>query len=222
MRDLDRVRGGDAGGLGPAAAKECGLSLRRTPGMRQKVSATTPISSMQGGTRVKGVFIVPRHAGHDQRALRPQGSLERGDHPGRPPSTGLTFEKAQWTSSTPLGQTPRAWSWAIGVGETGWAGMRESYHSPHQSRNSGGRKTQGFQKSKALSRNRGRAICPFQRENRAPEGEYGFHSGSAAVETPNPEKRKRLLWKSWRKTPTAAPSLWNERELYGFQPRRLP
>ena len=54
VRDLDRVRGGDAGGLGPAAAKECGLSLRRTPGMRQKVSATTPISSMQGERGSKG------------------------------------------------------------------------------------------------------------------------------------------------------------------------
>ena len=31
-----------------------------------------------------------------------------GDHPAGPPSTGLTFEKAQWTSSTPLGCTPRA------------------------------------------------------------------------------------------------------------------
>ena len=84
VRDLDRVRGGDARRRGPAAAKECGLSLRRTPGCRQKVSATTPISSMQGVDRgSKGVLIVPRHAGHHQRARGAQGSLEGGDQSGR-------------------------------------------------------------------------------------------------------------------------------------------
>ena len=61
------MRGGDARRSGPAAAKECGLSLRRTPGCRQKVSATTPISSMQGSTADQRVLIVPRHAGHHQR-----------------------------------------------------------------------------------------------------------------------------------------------------------
>ena len=95
VRDLDRVRGGDARRLGPAAAKECGLSLRRTPGCRQKVSATTPISSMQGVDRGSKVLIVPRHAGHHQRARGAWAAWRAAINPAGPPSTGLTFEKAQ-------------------------------------------------------------------------------------------------------------------------------
>ena len=102
VRDLDRVRGGDARRLGPAAAKECGLSLRRTPGCRQKVSATTPISSMQGSTADQGCS-----SSHDMLGITSvpagPGQPGGGDQSGRPPSTGLTFEKAQWTSSTPPG-----------------------------------------------------------------------------------------------------------------------
>ena len=36
-----------------------------------------------GRPRIKGVLIVPRHAGHHQRARGAQGSLEGGDQSGR-------------------------------------------------------------------------------------------------------------------------------------------
>ena len=89
-------------------------------------------------------------------------------------------------------------SWAISwVGETGWAGMRESYHSPHQSRNSGGRKTQGFQKVESPVAQSGKSHppAPFQRENRAPEGgvfSFGVSTAALPLWKLNPEKRKRL------------------------------
>jgi hypothetical protein len=44
------MRGRDPIRSGPSAAKACGLSLRRAPGIRQNVSATTPIP-MQGVVR---------------------------------------------------------------------------------------------------------------------------------------------------------------------------
>ena len=142
-----------------------------------------------------------------------------------PPSTGLTFEKAQWTSSTPLGCTPRAWSWAISwVGETGWAGMRESYHSPHQSRNSGGRKTQGFQKVEKPCRAIGEepSLPPSSAKIVRRKGSIFFSTAALPLWKPQTPKSGRDFVEIVRKTPTAALSLWNERELYGFQPRRLP
>ena len=83
------MRGGDARRLGPAAAKECGLSLRRTPGCRQKVSATTPISSMQGVDRgskgcssshdMLGITSVPAGPGPGGRRSIRQAALHRFD-----------------------------------------------------------------------------------------------------------------------------------------------
>ena len=172
--------------------------------MRQKVSATTPISSMQGVERGSRVFIVPRHAGHDQRALRPRVAWSAAISPAGPPSTGLTFEKAQWTSSTPPGCTPRAWvgrSVELGrpVGQA-W----ESYHSPHQSRNSGGRKTQGFQKVEKPCRAIGEepSLPPSSAKIVRRKGSiflWGFHSGSAAGR--QTRKRKRLCGNRGAKRP---------------------
>ena len=74
--------GGDARRLGPSGGKECGLSLRRTPGCRQKVSATTPISSMQGRPRIKGCS-----SSHDMLGITSvpagPGAAEGGDQSGR-------------------------------------------------------------------------------------------------------------------------------------------
>ena len=173
------MRGGDAGGLGAGGGKECGLSLRRTPGMRQKVSATTPISSMQGGgTRVKGVFIVPRHAGHDQRALRPQGA-GRGDQPGRAAcSHRVTFERSGPAARRPA--APRAWSWAIKLGDR-LGGHEGIISAPTRVGIAVGRKTQGFQSQSPVAQS-GRVIpAPFQRENRAPEGGVFFLWGFTAA-----------------------------------------
>ena len=50
--------------------------------------------------RVKGVVVVLGHAGHHQRTGRPQRFAQRRDQPSGPPSTGRTFEKAVWTTST--------------------------------------------------------------------------------------------------------------------------
>ena len=109
VRDLDRVRGGDAGGLGAGGGKGmravAAQDARYAP---ESIGHHAHFFDARGGTRVKGVFIVPRHAGHDQRALRPRVAWSAAISPAGPPSTGLTFEKAQWTSSTPPGCTPRA------------------------------------------------------------------------------------------------------------------
>jgi hypothetical protein len=43
MGNVQRMLGGNPTGFRPIAAKACGLSLRRTLGIRQNMSATTPI-----------------------------------------------------------------------------------------------------------------------------------------------------------------------------------
>jgi len=103
MRNLDWMGAVISSARGPIAAKAWGLSLRRTPGERQNVSGTTPISGqgvvfgskglsssedMLGITRVPSVFSTSRNA-----AIRPDGQ----------PSTGPTFENAVWTTRTPPG-----------------------------------------------------------------------------------------------------------------------
>ena len=58
-----------------------------------------------GRPRIKGVLIVPRHAGITSvpaGACKGSPGGRRSIRQGRL-STGLTFEKAQWTSSTPPG-----------------------------------------------------------------------------------------------------------------------
>ena len=87
---------------------------------------------------------------------------------------------------------------------------------PHQSRNSGGAQNAGLSKSRKPCRAIGEEpSLPFQRENRAPEGErFGASTAALPLWKPQTPKSGRDLWKSWRKTPTAAPSLWNERELW--------
>ena len=97
------MRGGDARRLGPAAVKECGLSLRRTPGCRQKVSATTPISSMQGVDRgSKGCS-----SSHDMLGITSAcgacGSLEGGDQSGRAALHRFDLREGAVESSTPPG-----------------------------------------------------------------------------------------------------------------------
>ena len=214
VRDLDRVRGGDAGGLGRRRQRNAGCRCAGRPVCARKYRPPRPFLRCKVERGSKGCSSSHDMLGMTSVPLRPQGSLSAAISPAGPPSTGLTFEKAQWTSSTPPGCTPRAWSWAISwVGETGWAGMRNHITAPTRVGIAVGAKRRAFKKSKALSRNRGRASSlPFQRENRAPEGEYFFGFQRALpLWKPQTRKAEETLWKSWRKTPTAAPSLWNER-----------
>ena len=223
VRDLDRVRGGDAGGLGPAAARNAGCRCR-TPGMPKSIGHHAHFFDARGGTRVKGCSSSHDMLGMTSVPFGPRGSWSAAISPAGPPSTGLTFEKAHGPAARrPAARPGRGVGRSVGLGDR-LGGHEGIISQPHQSRNSGGRKTQGFQKSKALSRNREEpSPCPFQRENRAPEGSiFSLGFPQRLCRCAGTRTAEETLWKSWRKTPTAAPSLWNERELYGFQPRRLP
>jgi hypothetical protein len=62
VRHVDRVWRGDFGGYaGRSRRRRDGLSLRITPGMRQKVSATMPMPE-QGWRSDRRVFVVVAHA----------------------------------------------------------------------------------------------------------------------------------------------------------------
>jgi hypothetical protein len=97
---------------GPAAANANGWSLRATPGIRQKVSATTPRSADAGvAAGSNGVASSPVHAGITSVPPGPRAPRRASMSPRGPPSTGRTARKEVCTSSTPPRSTPSARSW---------------------------------------------------------------------------------------------------------------
>ena len=97
-----------ASASGPAAANACGLSLRRTPAPRQKVSAVMPMSGQGVARGSKGCSSSDDMLGMTSVPSGPIASCKAETSPAGPPSTGPVRENDVWTSSTPPRRTPRS------------------------------------------------------------------------------------------------------------------
>ena len=132
--DLDRVRAVMRVALGAGGGKGMQAVAAGRPVCARKYRPPRPFLRCKGWNAGQRVFIVPRHAGMTSVPFGPGGSLGAAISPAGPPSTSLTFEKAQWTSSTP----PRLHAQGVELGdqlggETGWAGMRNHIQPPPES-----------------------------------------------------------------------------------------
>ena len=125
---------------GASGGKESGCRCAGRPAAARRYRRPRPFlrCRVDRGSRV---LIVPRHAGHHQRARGARAAWRAAINPAGPPSTGLTFERRGGRAARrPAEHRGVELGDQLGL-KMGCSGMRESYHRPHQSRNSGGRKT---------------------------------------------------------------------------------
>ena len=151
----------------------------------------------RGGTRVKGCSSSHDMLGMTSVPSAPGVAWSAAISPARAALHRFDLRKAQWTTAArrPAARPGRG----VGrskVGETGWAGMRESITAPTRVGIAVGAKRRAFKKVESPVAQSGKShpLPPSSAKIVRRKGEYffGVSSGSAAVETPNPEKRKRL------------------------------